>query len=160
MIREEIRALDPGMPVSLETLHQSVARFVQRPRFNTILLSLFAAMGVLLAAIGLYGVVSFLVAQRANEIGIRIALGATRRRIQSMILAQVAWWTGAGAVLGFAVAWFAARYLESLLFGVEPRDPMTMGAVLLLLSAVAVAAGWIPARRAARLDPIVTLRQE
>jgi ABC-type antimicrobial peptide transport system permease subunit len=117
-------------------------------------------MGVLIAAVGLFGVMSFLVAQRTREIGVRLALGASPARIVHMTLASAARWTGAGIVLGAAGSVAAARLMRSSLFQVQPTDPMAIGAAVALLCAVALAAAVVPARRAARLDPVHTLRQE
>jgi ABC-type antimicrobial peptide transport system permease subunit len=117
-------------------------------------------MGVLLAAIGIYGVVGFLVEQQTREIGVRMALGATPQSILSMILSRIARWTIGGAALGLLGAWFSARLLESLLFQVHAHDPFLLGLALLILLVVAFFAAWIPARRAMRVDPIVALRYE
>ncbi|MGB7847614.1 MAG: ABC transporter permease [Candidatus Acidiferrum sp.] len=159
-IRTEISGLDATIPMEINTLSQRVNKLAARPRFNAMLISLFAAMGVLLAAIGIYGVVGFLVAQKTREIGVRIALGATPRNIQKMVLSNVARWTIAGAGLGLFGAWFCAQMLASLLFEVRVHDPILLGIALLFLLAVAFFAAWIPARRAARIDPMVALRYE
>lgn len=123
-------------------------------------------MGLLLAAIGLYGVISFLVTERTPEIGVRMALGATPREISRLVLGQAARWTAAGAVLGAIGSLFAVRLLEhaglrrDLLFRVPAGDPWTLAGAVALLAAVALAAAWGPARRAARLDPMRVLRRE
>jgi ABC-type antimicrobial peptide transport system permease subunit len=124
------------------------------------LLGLFAAMGLLLAAIGLYGVVSFLVAQRTQEIGVRMALGATPRAITRMVLRHAARSTATGALLGAIGSLFALRLLSAMLFHVPARDPWTIAAVLATLAAVALVAAWVPSRRAARVNPVEALRQE
>jgi putative ABC transport system permease protein len=159
-VRTETAGLDATAPVEISTLSQRVNKLADRPRFNAMLISLFAALGVLLAAIGIYGVVGFLVAQRTREIGIRMALGATPRNIQKMVLSNVARWAVAGAGLGLLGAWFCAKLLASLLFEVRVHDPILLGIALLLLLAVAFFAAWIPARRAASVDPLVALRYE
>ena len=141
-------------------MSQRVEKLADRPRFNAILLSLFAAMGVLLAAIGIYGVVGFLVAQQTREIGVRMALGATPQGILKMVLSSVARWTIGGAVLGILGAWFCTHLLESLLFEVKTHDPVLLGGAVALLLAAAFLAAWIPARRAMRVDPMVALRYE
>jgi ABC-type antimicrobial peptide transport system permease subunit len=115
---------------------------------------------VLLAAIGIYGVVGFLVAQQTREIGVRMALGASPQGILKMVLSNIARWTVRGAALGLLGAWFCARLLESLLFEVRAHDPFLLGSALGVLLAVAFFAAWIPARRAMRVDPIVALRYE
>jgi putative ABC transport system permease protein len=117
-------------------------------------------MGVMLAAIGIYGVVEFLVAQQTREIGIRIALGATTKSILRMVLSNMVRWTAAGAALGLLGSWLSTRVLESLLFEVRAHDPFLLGAALFALLAVAFFAAWIPARRAMRVDPMVALRYE
>lgn len=159
-VRSEAASIDPTMPVTIEAMSQRVEKLADRPRFNAILLSLFAAMGMALAAIGIYGVVGFLVAQQTREIGVRMALGATPQGILKMVLSNVARWTIGGAIIGSIGAWFCTRLLESLLFEVRTHDPVLLcGAVLLLLGAAFLAA-WIPARRAMRIDPMVALRYE
>jgi len=159
-IRSEAAAIDPTVPVIIEGMDTRVGKLVERPRFNAVLLSLFAGMGVLLAAIGIYGVVGFLVEQQTPEIGVRMALGATPRSILGMILWSIARWTIAGAALGLLGAWLSARLLESLLFEVRAHDPLLLGLALLILLAVSFFAAWIPARRAMRVDPIIALRYE
>ncbi len=159
-IRTEAAAVDPTVPVTIEGMKTRVGKLAQRPRFTAVLLSLFAAMGVLLAGIGIYGVVGFLVAQQTREIGIRIALGATPGSVLRMVLSNMVRWTATGAALGLLGAWLCSRLLESLLFEVRARDPFLLGAALLVLLAVAFLAAWIPARRAMRVDPMVALRYE
>jgi len=159
-VRGTVTALDPTLPVDIETLDQRVGKLAQRPRFNAWLLGMFAAMGLLLSAIGLYGVVSFLVAQRTREIGVRMALGATPGAVTRLVLGHAVRWTLAGAALGLIGSWFAARLLETMLFHVSRRDPWMFAAAASTLWATAMLAAWLPSRRAARLDPIETLRQE
>jgi putative ABC transport system permease protein len=160
LVRSQIAEIDSTMPLEFATMNDRIEKLTQRPRFDAILLSLFAAIGVLLAALGLYGVVSFFVSQRTQEIGVRMALGATPRSISKMVLLNVARWTIAGSALGLLGSWFCARLLQSLLFEVRAHDPMLLSAALLILLAVAFFATWIPARRAARVDPVVALRYE
>jgi putative ABC transport system permease protein len=117
-------------------------------------------MGILLAGIGIYGVVGFLVAQQTREIGIRVALGATPRNVLTMVLLNMVRWTVAGATLGLLGAWLSSRFLESLLFEVRAHDPFLLGSALFVLLAVAFFAAWIPARRAMLVDPMVALRYE
>jgi predicted permease len=159
-MRAETIGLDATLPVATEAMSQRISKLADRPRFNAILLSLFAAMGVLLAAIGMYGVVGFIVAQQTREIGVRMALGATPTGILKMVLTSVARWTIFGAALGLLGAWLSSRLLESLLFQVRAHDPLLLGLALFLLLAVAFLAAWIPARRAMRVDPMIALRYE
>jgi ABC-type antimicrobial peptide transport system permease subunit len=159
-MRTETGGLDAALPVTIETMSARVGKLADRPRFNAILLSIFAAMGVLLAAIGMYGVVGFLVAQQTREIGVRMALGATPQGILRLVLSSVARWTLSGAALGLLGAWLCSRLLESLLFQVRAHDPLLLGLALLILLAVAFLAAWLPARRAMRVDPMVALRYE
>jgi len=159
-IRSETAAIDPTVPVTIEGMQSRIGKLAQRPRFTAVLLSLFAGIGVLLAGIGIYGVVGFLVAQQTREIGIRIALGASSQTVLKLILSNMLRWTVAGAALGLLGAWFCSRLLESLLFDVRAHDPFLFFSALFLLLAVAFLAAWIPARRAMRVDPVVALRYE
>jgi putative ABC transport system permease protein len=129
-------------------------------RFNTLLLGLFAAVAVLLAAVGIYGVVSLSVGARRREIGIRMALGACRASILGLVLKEGMGLTLAGVAAGLLLALGVTRFLASLLFGVTPTDATTFAAMALFFGAVALFACWVPARRAARLDPTVALRSE
>ena len=159
-IRSETAAIDPTVPVTIEGMATRVGKLVQRPRFTAVLLSLFAGIGVLLAGIGIYGVVGFLVAQQTREIGIRIALGATPQSVLKMVLSNIVRWTIAGAALGLLGAWLSSRLLESLLFEVRAHDPFLLALALLFLVLVVILAAWLPARRAMRVDPVVALRYE
>ena len=159
-IKREFAGLDPSLPVTIGLMQNRVSRMTERPRFNAMLLSLFAGMGVLLAAIGLYGVMAFLVGQRTQEIGVRMALGATPGTIAKLVLSRAAVWTLAGAAIGILGSLFATRAIRTLLFEVPERDPWTFGMALPLLLLIAMAAAWIPSRRASRVDPATALRVE
>src|SRR2546430_4806733 len=159
-IRGETAAIDPTVPLTIEVMTTRVGKLTGRPRFTAVLLALFAGMDVLLAGIGIYGVVAFLVTQQTREIGIRIALGATPRSVLGMVFRNMARWTAAGAAFGILGAWLCSRFLESLLFEVRAHDPFLLGSALLVLLAVAFLAGWIPARRAMQVDPMMALRYE
>ena len=159
-LRAQVAAIDPTTPVTIESLQQHVGRLAGRPRFNALLLGLFAATGLLLATIGLYGVVSFLVAQRTPEIGVRMALGATPSAISGLVLRHAARSAGAGAAIGSAASYFLVQVLRTMLFQVPARDPWTVGAVLALLTGVVMLASWIPSRRAALVNPVEALRRE
>jgi putative ABC transport system permease protein len=160
LVADEIRAIDPILPATVGPFEERIARLNARPRFNAALLSLFAGIGVLLAALGVYGVLAFLVSQRVREIGVRMALGATRGRIVTWILSYVMTWTAIGLVLGAAGAFAAAREFRSMLYGVAPADPWTFALVAIMLAAVSALAACVPARRAATLDPAATLRHD
>lgn len=159
-IRSQIAALDPTVPIEFATMSERIGKLTERPRFEATLLSLFAGIAVLLAALGIYGVVSFFVSQRTQEIGVRMALGATPLTIAAMVLRNMTRWALLGAGAGVAGSWYCARLLESLLFEVRPHNPLLLGAALVVLLAVVLIATWIPARRAARVDPVVALRYE
>jgi putative ABC transport system permease protein len=160
-IQQEVQALDRDAPVyRIKTLDQYLGVAVAQPKFNALLLSLFAGLALLLTAIGLYGVMAYAVIQRAQEIGIRIALGAQTGDVLKMVLRQGLKLTTLGLAIGLAAAYALTRYMQSLLFGVKATDPSTFAAIALLLIAVALMACWIPAKRATKVDPMVALRCE
>ena len=159
-IRGEIAGLDATLPVSIETMDQRVGKLSQRNRFDAALLSLFAAFGLVLAAIGIYGVVSYVVTQRTQEIGVRMALGATPERILRLVATQGMRPVIVGAIAGIAAALALAHLIRSLLFQVGPRDPLAYAGAALLLGLVSLLAAIVPARRAARVDPMIALRYE
>ncbi len=159
-IRREFAAIDPEVPFAVGTLEQRVDKLAQRPRFNAFLLAIFAGMGMVLAAVGLYGVMAFLVGQRTQEIGVRMAFGATPAAIAKLVLSRAAAWALAGAAVGIGGAWLAARAIRSLLYQVPEHDPGSLAAAVLGLLLIALAAAWSPARRAARVDPLTALRHE
>jgi putative ABC transport system permease protein len=159
--RALLRELDPNMPMAqLRTVEAAMAEAVATRRFVMMLLAGFAALAVALAAIGIYGVLAFLVGERTRELGIRFALGADRRTVIGMVLRQSLRYVLPGLALGALGALALTRLLQAQLFGVEPTDPVTFGAVLTLLLAVALLASWVPARRAASVQPVEALRQE
>jgi predicted permease len=159
-LRSEVGVLDPTVPVEIATMQHHVNELADRPRFESALFGLFAFVGVLLAAIGIYGVISFMVTQRTQEIGIRMALGATRGDVLQLVTASGVRLVAIGGVAGLLVSLLIARGMASLLFGIGPNDPLTFVAVALLLVAVALVAMWIPARNATRIDPLEALRYE
>jgi ABC-type antimicrobial peptide transport system permease subunit len=146
--------------VEIEPLAESVNKLADRPRFETALLGFFACCGLLMAVIGLYGVIAFVAAQRTQEIGVRMALGATRVDILRLIAGEGVRLIVIGGVLGMGAALAAAQLLRSLLFNVGAHDPVTFAAVLGLLGVVALAATLIPARAAMNVEPVVALRYE
>jgi predicted lysophospholipase L1 biosynthesis ABC-type transport system permease subunit len=159
-IRREFAALDPTLPVTVETLDERVQRFRERPRFVAILVGVFAALGLLLAAVGLYGVLSFLVARKTREIGVRMALGARPRDITLQVQRYAGIWTGIGVAIGLAASLALARTIHGLLFEVSPTDPISLIAAVAVLVVTAALAAWIPSYRAARVDPVAALRSE
>jgi putative ABC transport system permease protein len=159
-LRDTIRALDPNLPIAdVQSMEQVTADALASPRFAALLLGLFALLALILAAIGTYATISLLVTERSHEIGIRMALGAERRTILGWILGEGLTLAGAGIVLGVAGALLLTRVLETLLYGVGALDPLTFAVVPAILAAVAAMASLTPARRAASLDPVTTLRQ-
>ena len=160
-VRSEIRALNPHIPVrDVMTLSERLS-LAQRPdRMMAILASFFGLLALLLTAMGIYGVIAYAVGRRTKEIGVRLALGATPRNVLQMIVRETLTLVGAGAILGLPLAFICTRVLKSMLFGVEPQDPITAVACLVLLLLAGVLAGYLPARRAAVLEPVSALRTE
>jgi len=160
-VRREIRALDPDLPIyNIRTMTERVDESLARRRFSMLLLTLFAALALGLATIGIYGVIAYLVTQGTRELGIRMALGATPRGILLLILRHGLTVALVGVGAGLAGAFALTRFMRNLLFGVNASDPATFTTVALLLTAVALAASYLPARRAASIDPMVSLRSE
>ncbi len=160
-IRKELTAMDSSIPLtSIRVFDEYISRSLARPRFNALLLSIFAGTALVLTAIGIYGVMAYSVAQRTNEIGIRIALGAAQSSIFRLIVGQAMALVAVSVVFGLVGAFAATRLLNSLLYGVGASDPFTFVAIVLLVSIVAFLAAWLPARRASRVDPVVALRAE
>jgi putative ABC transport system permease protein len=160
-IRDAIASIDKDQPIfGIATMQQLVRNSVSTRRITLILLGLFSALALVLAAIGIYGVISYSVAQRTHEIGIRMALGAPRAGVLRMILAQGAKIAGAGVVIGIVASFGLTRLMANLLFSVSSADPLTFAAVAMLLMLVALIACYIPAHRALRVDPVIALRYE
>jgi putative ABC transport system permease protein len=156
-----VHRFDANLPVThVMTMDNLIADSVAPRRFSSMLVAVFAGLALLLAAVGIYGVMSYTVSQRTQEIGVRMALGAQIGNVRGMILAESLKLTLAGVAIGLAGAFAVARFLSSLVFGVGTYDAGTFFCVALLLVAVALAASWIPATRAMRVEPIVALRQE
>jgi putative ABC transport system permease protein len=159
--RSALSALDPSLPMSaLQTMEQVRAASVARPRFLAALLAVFAAVALVLAAVGVYGVMAYAVSRRTQEVGIRVALGARPADVLRLVVAQGMVLALAGIAIGLAGALALSRVLASLLFRTAPTDPLTLAAVSVGLAAVALMACWIPARRATTVDPLVALRAE
>jgi putative ABC transport system permease protein len=160
-IRDRVHAVDPTIPIyDIETMEQAVAESVAQPRFYTVLLSGFAGLALLLAALGIYGVVSYTVSQRTRELGIRIALGATQDRVVRLVLGQGMGLTLAGVAVGITGAYWLVHLLATLLYGVTATDSLTFVSVSVVLLGVAALASYLPARRASRVDPVIAMRAE
>jgi putative ABC transport system permease protein len=160
-VKSQIWSVDKDQPVSrIQTMDQILSDSVARRRLSVVLLGVFAWIALLLAAAGIYGVVAYSVTQRTREIGIRVALGAERVDVMRLIILQAAKLALAGELIGFLVTLGLTRLMASLLFGIGAADPLTFVGVALLLTSVAFAACYIPARRAMRVDPMVALRYE
>ncbi len=160
-VRNLIHGLDAGMPIAnVRSMDQVIEAAESQPRFLTLLLGLFSALALILAVIGIYGVMSYAVTQRTNEIGIRMALGAQPSSVLGLVLGQGMRLALAGMAVGVALAFALTRLMSSLLFGIAPTDPITFVAVVIVLAVAAAAACYIPARRAMKVDPIVALRYE
>ena len=160
-IQNEVRAMDREVPVfRVKTMNEYISSSVAAPRFNATLLVVFASVALILTIVGLYGVMSYSVVQRTNEIGIRMALGAQTGDVLRLIVSQGFKLVVLGLAVGLAAAFALTKVISSLLFGVTTKDPLTFGAVALLLALVALLACYLPARRATKLDPLVALRNE
>jgi ABC-type lipoprotein release transport system permease subunit len=159
-IQRKVRVRSAEVPVKFTTMEELLAENTAAPRFRTLLLGLFAAIAVCLAMAGVYGVVAYSVGQRASEIGLRMALGARTSDVLRLILRQAMALTGIGLAVGLIAAVAATRLVASMLFEVKASDPATYIGVAALLGVVSLAASYIPARRAARVDPVSALRQD
>jgi putative ABC transport system permease protein len=160
-IREELRSMDPNLVLFRpRTMEQLLGASLASQRFSLVLMGAFAAMALALAALGIYGVLSYLVSQRGHEIGIRMALGAQGAHVRRMVIGRALAMAGAGTVIGLALAVYLSRWLESMVFEVDVVDPVVFGGVVVGLTATAWLAAFLPARRATRVDPARAFRAE
>ena len=160
MIRAEARSVESGMPLVISTIDRMIDLSIAQRRFSMLLLGIFAVLAMILAVVGIYGVMSYTVSQRTHEIGLRMALGAAKPQVLRMVVGEGLALTSLGIGLGIAGAAAVTRAMSGLLFGVSSADPLTYLAVSSLLMAVALVACYIPARRASHVDPLVALRHE
>jgi putative ABC transport system permease protein len=160
-VQREILAIDPDQPVyKVRTMYELMADSVARRRLAMLLLAIFAVAALVLAAVGIYGVMSYSVTERSHEMGIRMALGASRASVLRLVLGQSLSLTLAGIALGMAGSLILSGLISSLLFDVKSRDPFTFAMVAVVLTLVALIASYLPARRATKVDPMVSLRYE
>jgi putative ABC transport system permease protein len=160
-VREVIASLDRAVPVTaVQTMDDVVAGANARPRFTLVLLATFAVIALVLASVGIYGVIGYAVSQRMHEIGVRMALGATPRNVVRLIIGQGMRVVAVGIVAGLAGALLVTRLMTNVVYGVRVTDPLTYGAVALLLTLVALLASYVPARRATRIDPLASMRAD
>jgi ABC-type antimicrobial peptide transport system permease subunit len=158
-LRAALQEIDPDQPlVKVRTMEQAIGDSIAQPRLRTVLLTVFAGVALVLALSGVYGVMAYTVLQRTQEIGVRVALGASQQEVVRMVVGQGARLAVIGVVLGLAGAVIASRALEGLLFEMPGLDPVTFAAAALLLTAAAVLASYLPARRAASVPPVISLR--
>jgi ABC-type antimicrobial peptide transport system permease subunit len=160
-LRRAVQQINPDLPlVNIRTQDQQIGAAMRQERIFFTLTSGFGLLALALAAVGIYGIMAYSVAQRTNEIGIRLALGAQPAQIRGMILRESTWLAGAGTVSGLGAALVLTRLVKSMLYGIQPYDPLTLAAGVGLLLTVALAASWLPARRAAVVQPMDALRHE
>jgi len=160
-VRQEVYAIDPNLPLaSVGSLEQIVSESISQQRFYMLLLTAFASVALVLAAVGIFGVLSYAVSQRTREIGIRMALGAHGRSVIRLIVRDAMVLVGCGVAAGLSLSLLLSRAMTTMLFAIAPRDPATYATVSVTLAVVALFASWLPARRATRVDPIVALRAD
>jgi putative ABC transport system permease protein len=158
-VRTALKEIAPGVPLfQIRSMEQRLAESIATERFNTLLLTVLGAIGLVLAAVGVYGVIAYFVTRRTPEIGVRMALGASRGSIVSLVFRQASMPVALGLIAGVVLSTLLTRVLSTQLFGVTPSDPLTFVVVVLVLGAVAVVAGVLPATRAASVNPATTLR--
>ncbi|HLJ88466.1 MAG TPA: FtsX-like permease family protein, partial [Candidatus Angelobacter sp.] len=160
-LRSVVRNLDPNQPVTgVRSMEENISQSIAQPRFRTVLLAIFAGIALVLAAVGIFGIMAYSVAQRTRELGLRIALGASRGRVLQLVMGHGARLTLIGVGIGLVVTFLMNRYVSSLLFNVPPYDPLTLVGVVVALILISLCACYLPARRATLVDPIVALRED
>jgi predicted permease len=160
-VRDVVRSIDKDLPVfDIRSQTEQIDATLSHERLFAALTSSLGFLALILAAVGIYGIMAYAVARRTSEIGVRMALGAQGRQVLAMILRETALLAGAGVVIGIAAAAGLSRYIRSMLYGLQASDPLTFAGAVLLLLVIALLAGWRPARKASRLDPMVALRHE
>jgi ABC-type antimicrobial peptide transport system permease subunit len=160
-LTKAVHRIDPDLPLmNVRTQEQQIDDNLQEERMFASMTSGFALLALTLALVGIYGIMSYTVAQRRNEIGIRLALGARRRQVRSMVLREAGWLSVAGVFCGLAIALALGRLVRSMLYGLQPADPASLTGAAGLLIAVALTAGWVPAMRASGVEPMEALRHE
>jgi putative ABC transport system permease protein len=160
-LQRAVASVDKDQPlVSVTFMERNLSDFIAPQRFDTTLMAIFAAIGLALSAIGIFGVMSYRVARRTQEIGVRMALGAEGKDVLRMVLAEGLRTAALGLALGWMGAWALTRYVASLLYSVKPHDPVTLGLVSLMMLGTAAVASYLPARRASQMDPMAALREE
>jgi ABC-type antimicrobial peptide transport system permease subunit len=160
-IRALVHGIDANQPITgIDTMEGNVSQSIAEPRFRTVLLAIFACIALVLAALGIFGVMSYSVAQRTRELGLRIALGSSRSRVLQLVLAHGLRLTVVGVVIGLAATFLLTHYVSSMLFNVPPYDPLTLLGVVVVLFVISLCACYLPARRATLVDANVALREE
>jgi putative ABC transport system permease protein len=160
-IRALVHGIDANQPITgIQTMEENVSQSIAEPRFRTVLLATFAGIALVLAAVGIFGVMSYSVAQRTRELGLRIALGSSRSRVLQLVLVQGLRLTVVGIVIGLAATFLLTRFVSSMLFNVPPYDPLTLAGVVAALVVISLSACYLPARRATLVDAMVALREE
>jgi ABC-type antimicrobial peptide transport system permease subunit len=158
-VADAVAAVDRDLSLNFLPLSRQIGASIVQERLVAMLSGFFGGLALLLAGIGLYGVTAYSVGRRRREIGIRMALGARPASVVRMVVSRVAWLVGIGILIGTAVSLWAAQFVDRLLFGLEPRDPLTLAAAAGVLVTIGALAGWLPARRACRIEPAAVLRE-
>jgi len=158
-LSDAIGRVDPNLAFTIRPMVTQLRAAVRQERMVAMLSGFFGGLALLLAALGLYGVTSHSVSRRRAEIGVRMALGASATRVVALILRRLGWLISAGVAVGLLISWWASQFVAALLFGLGPRDPIAFGLAAVVLAVIGVIAGWLPAHRASRIDPVRVLRE-